>query len=408
MKKFNKVLFLLIASWCTAQNYTGKLQPVTKDGLTKIVLEPELRSALQNNLGYFRILDSKGNEVPYALHTRTISNRGSVVKGLKILSKNSIPNVSTSIIIANEARTKFDMMTLAIANTNVVKTYSISGSDDQNQWYGLVNNETVGDLYSSTATEVKRDFNFPLNNYQFLRIDFVDKKSLPIQVLSASVETDRDAQNVALLELKDFQQTITQNKSEKTTIIDLTFKTKQVIDGLKFSISEPKFYRRNAEMVVNKTRLKNRKQEIYRESVASFQLNSKTQNQFRITEIFEKNITIEIENQDNSPLIIDEIKLFQEQVSFISELKASEKYTIIIDSTLLVPKYDLSYLEDTILTPLTETQITTLEKYNASNKESIEDSFWKTPLFMWICIGFALVVIAYFSKGLLKDLGNNQ
>lgn len=408
MKKFNKVLFLLIASWCTAQNYTGKLQPVTKDGLTKIVLEPELRSALQNNLGYFRILDSKGNEVPYALHTRAISNNGSVVKGLKILSKNSIPNVSTSIIIANETRTKFDMMTLAIANTNVVKTYSISGSDDQNQWYGLVNNETVGDLYSSTATEVKRDFNFPLNNYQFLRIDFVDKKSLPIQVLSASVETDRDAQNVALLELKDFQQTITQNKSEKTTIIDLKFKTKQVIDGLKFSISEPKFYRRNAEMVINKTRLKNRKQENYRESVASFQLNSKTQNQFRITEIFEKNITIEIENQDNSPLIIDEIKLFQEQVAFISELKASEKYTIIIDSTLLVPKYDLSYLEDTILTPLTETQITTLEKYNASNKESIEDSFWKTPLFMWICIGFALVVIAYFSKGLLKDLGNNQ
>lgn len=408
MKKLNKVLFLLFASWCTAQNYTGNLQPVATDGLTKIVVEPELRSALQNNWDYFRILDSKGNEVPYAFDTRTISGTGSVLKEFKILSKSSIPNVSTSIIIANESRIKFDLLTLTIANTEVVKTYSISGSDDQNQWYGLVNNETVDGLYSSTATEVKRDFSFPLNNYKFLRIDFVDKKSLPIQVLSAAVTVNRDAQDLALVELKDFKQKITQNKSEKTTIIDLQFKNKQVIDGLKFSISEPQFYRRNAVVVVNRTRLKNRKQENYREPVASFQLNSKTQNQFRINEVFEKNITIEIENQDSSPLVIDEIKFFQESVALISELKAGEKYTIVVDSALSEPKYDLSYLDDIIQTQFSETQITNLEKYNSKNKEKTEDLFWKTPLFMWICIGFALVVIAYFSTGLLKDLGSNQ
>lgn len=408
MKKLNKVLFLLFASWCTAQNYTGNLQPIVTDGLTKIVVEPELRSALQNNWDYFRILDSKRNEVPYALDTGTISGTGSVVKDLKILSKSNIPNVSTSIIIANESRIKFDLLTLTIANTEVVKTYSISGSDDQNQWYGLVNNETADGLYSSTATEVKRDFSFPLNNYKFLRIDFVDKKSLPIQVLSAAVTVNLDAQDLALVELKDLKQKITQNKSEKTTRIDLHFKTKQVIDGLKFSISEPQFYRRNAEIVVNKTRLRNRKQENYRESVTSFQLNSKTQNQFRINEIFEKNITIEIENQDSSPLVIDEIKLFQESVALISELKAGENYTILVDSTLSAPKYDLSYLDDIIQTQFSETQITNLEKYNSKNKEKTEDLFWKTPLFMWICIGFALVVIAYFSKGLLKDLGNNR
>ena len=408
MKKLNKVLFLLFASWCTAQNYTGNLQPVATDGLTKIVVEPELRSALQNNWDYFRILDTKGNEVPYAFDTRTISGTGSVLKEFKILSKSSIPNVSTSIIIANESRIKFDLLTLTIANTEVVKTYSISGSDDQNQWYGLVNNETVDGLYSSTATEVKRDFRFPLNNYKFLRIDFVDKKSLPIQVLSAAVTVNLDAQDLALVELKDFKQKITQNKSEKTSRIDLHFKTKQVIDGLKFSISEPQFYRRNAKILVNKTRLRNRKQESYRESVASFQVNSKTQNQFRINEIFEKNITIEIENQDSSPLVIDEIKLFQESVALISELKAGEKYTILVDSTLSAPQYDLSYLDDIIQTQFSETQITNLAKYNSKNKEKTEDLFWKTPLFMWICIGFALVVIAYFSKGLLKDLGSNQ
>ena len=100
--------------------------------------------------------------------------------------------------------------------------------------------------------------------------------------------------------------------------------------------------------------------------------------------------------------------MFQESVALISELKAGENYTIVVDSTLSAPKYDLSYLGDIIQTQFSETQITNLEKYNSTNKEKTEDLFWKTPLFMWICIGFALVVIAYFSKGLLKDLGSNQ
>ena len=107
-------------------------------------------------------------------------------------------------------------------------------------------------------------------------------------------------------------------------------------------------------------------------------------------------------------MVIDEIKLLQESVALISELKAGEKYTILVDSTLSAPQYDLSYLDDIIQTQFSETQITNLAKYNSKNKEKTEDLFWKTPLFMWICIGFALVVIAYFSKGLLKDLGNNQ
>ena len=60
MKVF-KVLFLMIAAWSSAQNFTGTLQPVEKDGLTQIIVQPELLSALQNNWDYFRILDSKKN-----------------------------------------------------------------------------------------------------------------------------------------------------------------------------------------------------------------------------------------------------------------------------------------------------------------------------------------------------------
>ncbi|MBF8456101.1 hypothetical protein IV494_02810 [Kaistella sp. G5-32] len=407
MKVF-KVLFLMIAAWSSAQNFTGTLQPVEKDGLTQIIVQPELLSALQNNWDYFRILDSKKNEVPYVLNPNLSSNKKSVVENLKIVAVNTLPNISTSVIISNENAVKIDQLNLTIANTNVEKIYSISGSNDQNQWYGLVYNESLNDLESATNTEVLKNFRFPLNNYKFLKFEFVDKKSLPIQVLAASLKSDQATQEVPLIQLKNFKQTVSQNKTDKTTRIDITFDSKQVINGLKFTISAPQFYLRDAAILVNRTHVVKRETKNYLESLVDFQLNSKAQNQFKFGEIFEKNLSIIIQNEDNLPLQISDIQFFQEPVLLISELKAGEKYNIVIDSTLLRPKYDLSNFEENVQSQLQQTEISNLSKVTAINQNKNENEFWRTPLFMWLCIGLALLVIGYFSMGLLKDLGKND
>ena len=408
MKKFSKVILLLLASWCSAQNYTGVLQPVSQNGITEIAVDPELRSAVQNNWNSFRILDSKKKEVPYALNATTISGEEDVIQNLNIISITSVPNVSTTVIISNENRLQLDLLTLTIANTEVVKTYAVSGSNDQNQWFGLINSETVSDLSSATKTQVQKDFHFPLNNYRFLKIDFVDKKSLPIEVLAATVRRTGRSVNSPLLELKNFGKSIKEDKVKKVTQVTLTFNSRQIIDGIKFTISEPKFYRRSAEIMTRKSRQRNRKTENYVESVANFHLYSKTINQFAISELFEKEIIIEIENQDSTPLTIENIHLYQQPVTLLSELKASEKYTILIDSALTRPQYDLAYLDNNVQAALPRTRITDLTKVEKESTDSITTSSWKSPIFMWICIGLALLVIAYFSRGLLKDLGNNQ
>ncbi|KIA90547.1 hypothetical protein [Kaistella jeonii] len=407
MKVF-KVLFLMIAAWSSAQNFTGTLQPVEKDGLTQIIVQPELLSALQNNWDHFRILDSKKNEVPYVLNPNLSSNKKSVVENLKIVAVNTLPNISTSVIISNENAVKIDQLNLTIANTNVGKIYSISGSNDQNQWYGLVYNESLNDLESATNTEVLKNFRFPLNNYKFLKFEFVDKKSLPIQVLAASLKSDQATQEVPLIQLKNFKQTVSQNKTDKTTRIDIAFNSKQVINGLKFTISAPQFYLRDAAILVNRTKVVKREEKNYLESLVDFQLNSKAPNQFKFGEIFEKNLSIIIQNEDNLPLQISDIQFFQEPVLLISELKAGEKYNIVIDSTLLRPRYDLSNFEENVQSQLQQTEISNLSKVTAINHNKNENVFWRTPLFMWLCIGLALLVIGYFSMGLLKDLGKND
>ena len=73
--------------------------------------------------------------------------------------------MATSVIISNENLVKLNELTLKIANTEVDKKYNISGSNDGNEWFGLVNNQTVTGLNEAGKTSVDRSFSFPLNNF---------------------------------------------------------------------------------------------------------------------------------------------------------------------------------------------------------------------------------------------------
>ena len=131
-------------SFSFAQNYQGKLNQVSESGLNQILISPEVRSASQNNLDYLRIFDAKNNEVPYVLFEG--KSMDSQYENLSILSKNSVPNKVTSVIVSNEKALNLEHLILKIANTDVDKTYSISGSNDNNEWFGLVINQTITDL----------------------------------------------------------------------------------------------------------------------------------------------------------------------------------------------------------------------------------------------------------------------
>lgn len=408
MKALFKLIFLLISSLFIAQKFTADIQSVTQSGLNNIVVQPNLRSATKNNFDFLRILDSKGNEIPYFIRNDNEVKYSKSEEKLDIISKSSIPEKTSSVIILNEKKLELNQLNLLIANTDVVKTYSISGSNDQKNWFGLVYNEIVNDLKSNEGTQIHKNFQFPLNNYKYLKFEFVDRKSLPIQVISASYNMIQNSEETAQINLKDFKQNITQNKNKKTTHINIEFIEKQVINGLKFNISAPNYYLRNARVLITTNRVIKRKTETYLQPIIDFELNSKTKNQFRIGELFEKNVQIEIDNADNLPLTINSIEFFQQPISIISDLNAGEKYRIVVDSTFTQPKYDLSNFDKNVGIKMPAVKVINLTEIKTVVKASENATFWTTPIFMWICIGLALLVIGYFSIGLLKDLGKSE
>lgn len=290
---------ILASQLAFSQQFEGKISEVTQNGLHQIALTPAARSFSDNNIHFIRIYDAQKNEVPYLVYKREITASSFV--SFPILSKTAVPNVATSVIISNQSGVNVSSIILKIANTKVPKNYSLSGSNDSLKRFGLINDESVYDLYAIRKTFTERTFTFPLNSYKYLKFNFIDKNSLPINVLEARIIKNAFLADTATT-LNNFEQKISTDKTTKKTTIHIEFEQPQVLNGIKLDISAPNLYVRNAQIVVNRTREVKKKEEIYQETLDYFELNSKSPNQFSLGNIFEKEFSFIIENEDKPAL----------------------------------------------------------------------------------------------------------
>ncbi|HAT75383.1 MAG TPA: hypothetical protein DCS19_00680, partial [Flavobacterium sp.] len=144
------------------------------------------------------------------------------------------------------------------------------------------------------------------------------------------------------------------------------------------------------------------------EIFSNFELNSNTKNSFSIPQLFEKEFFIEIENRDNPPLNLEKIQFFQNQIAVIADLRANEKYTILTENPKLQsPEYDLENFKNSINNNLPEAKIYDIKQISSKEKTLKNKSFWQQSWFMWLCISLGGIVIAFFTKSLVKDMRDN-
>lgn len=400
MKKIYSVLLVLLCSIGYSQNYKAEIANVKQSGLSQITIDPKVRAFAKDDLRYFRILDKDNNQVPYAFVSQ--KRQSESYSPFKIVSKNSIADSITTLVIQNEKRSKWSSLSLQIENTSLTKVYSISGSNDGIKWFGLVQDALLTDLESSNGTSVSKMISFPANTYGYLSIVLNDKKSLPINLLSVGVEKTQLIPE-QLVPIADFSYTISEDKQEKLTKINFKAQNDFQIDAISFAISTA-YYSRNARIVATRKQEIKRKVRYYDENIADFNLNSKSDRTIYFNTLSERNFTIEIENQDNQPLNITSIQVLQKPIIIVSTLNKGEKYRVVIDSTYSKPSYDLGNFVASTALNFPEVTLSNFMKVNAENKVQAEKQFWQTKLFMWICIILGGSIVGYFAFGLLKDM----
>lgn len=403
--KLNKFLALLFIANLSFGQYqtTGKIKQVSQSGLHEIVLSPEIRSFSKQDLSDIRIFDSKGNEIPYFIQSNNTVSSNSFQE-YTIVSKTVYPKKSTSIIIEIPSKEHNNQLSLFIANADVEKKYSISGSDNQKEWFGISDSQTLYDLNSTSETNVIKTISYPLSTYHYLKIDFDDRKTLPINVLKLG-NFNTQLQKSTLQEINPKKSLTKEIRAEKETQIHILFDAPQVINQVSFEILKPTYYKRTAVLYKKVRREIKRKSQLIDEEIISFELNSNSKNTFSIPELFEKEFFIKIENHDNQPLVISKIRYFQKPISIVTDLNSDENYSIKTgNKNLTEPDYDLSSFKNNIAVNLPQTTLYDIQQKTAVKSQIVNKSFWQQSSFMWFCIVLGGITILFFTVSLVKDL----
>ena len=406
MKKYSFLIVFFIGLTCFSQNYKGSLNSVEKEGLHKIMLTPEIRSASRDNFNFIRIKDSANKEVPYVLKYHSDQLFSTFVP-IKILSNKRIKDSITSVVIENKTSEKLTSLILKIANADISKRYHLLGSNDAKNWFGITANNILYLNNSAQKSSVEKRINFPTTTYQFLKIEFNDKNSLPINILDAGKYINNYFSEDPIT-IKDYKQEITELKDSKITQIKFIANNSHQINSISFDVNTA-FFLRNAKLIINKERKIKKRVETYQQVVANFQLSSKIENTFFLNNLNEKEFIIEIENKDNPSLKITNITLLQKPVYIISNLKKKQQYQLIIDTTFSKPSYDLgNFISEKTSIIEEEVSVNNFIKTKATPVIIKEKPFWETAVFMWVCIIFVGVLITYFALDLLKDVKHQE
>lgn len=397
MKTINLFIALLWMSLAFSQNYKADLKANAKNGLHRILLPPDFRAFADDDFDGVRIHDSQNNIVPYVI-IRNTDKLFSEFNTLKLVSKQNLKDSITSIVIDTELN-RLNHLVLRIGNTKINKYYNIYGSDNGNDWYGILENQRLNYLVTKDNTFVEEKIELPLNNYQFLKIDINNKTSSPINVIEVGTLTNKFSTSKPI-ELTRFIETTYSQKQPYITSTNFKADKPYKVDLIDFNINT-EYFKREATLYAN---LKNDNGELYKRNITTLHLNSKNNNTFSTASLKASNFSVEINNNDDAALDFKAIKLYQNPIYVVANLKATETYSISIDSTLKQPNYDLKYYISNKTKVITEAKITNLKTVKNTIVTKTETSFWQTTIFMWLCIGIGGLIAAYFAIKLIKDI----
>lgn len=409
MKLLNNLL-LLVATASFAQNTTGRLLPVEKDGLYRIPIPGEITSYSTEDYRDFRILDSKNQEIPYAKLARRSPDDRFCYKfeTFKVVSKESVAKKNSVLIVENSLKEITDV-SLRVANIEVTKKFSLSGSDDGKNWYGIINQKTFTDVKSEVSFADYLTIALPITSYKFLKFDFDDSKTLPVNVLEVGFNKSVPCPNhIAWDSIKGAKISIETNRETKKTLVRISFNKPEAINRISFEVKSPKRFERQARIYVLGQQKVRRKMVQTERTIDNFVIVP-----FAIDQTFDfmaREFYIEIENRDSPPLDITNVKFSQQRRYVVAELVKGERYTVTTGNKALdAPDYDFPNImyADAMKEDLPQTAIVLVKhsKKNSSvaNAETAQ-AFWQKSWFLWACIGLATAAVGYFTWSLVRDM----
>lgn len=402
------LLGLLISAQAFGQEFAFEvpIAAVSDSGYHKVSLSSELMGKAQLDLRDLRVYDQSGEEQAYLVRRESAVSSQSLFKAYEIINKAYKEDAISHLIFSNPDKRAIDNVSFLVKNTDVKKRARLSGSDDQENWYVIKDNYLLHAMQSSDETSEMKMLNFPLSDYAFFKLEIDDNWRLPINILEVG-HYDRQLEKGVRTGFDC--PIVSQKDTLKTSSIKVVFPEPMYMEQLQFSLSGEDYYLRPTTVKVKREGIDRKKNKYeYFQSLASFDLNSNSENSISFSGAIVQELLVEIDNRDNHPLKVESIKASYLNKYVVCELLPEVSYTLKFGSaSLSTPDYDLKAFSSQIPKDIPSINHGAIVDIRPTEEVPIESGFWSNKYLVWFVIAVVGFGLTYISFKMVKEIGSS-
>jgi hypothetical protein len=386
-------LFFLVFfyGYAGAQSYKNKahIDSIKQSGFYAINVTPELSSLIKIDFSDLRIMDNKGNPIPYLLENDIPILDSGFFESLKILKNIVNDSGQNVLIIENASGEKIDGFYIRMKNAAVSRTISLSGSDEESKWYSIVENLSLEKRFIQNHDSFQEYISFPLSSYKYFRVIIYNGRNDPLDILS--VQKRNQTRPTAKYDLlKNPSNSFVRKDSGKITWLTVDNARNFHISNVLFQVKSPRFYKRQVDVVVDGI------------TVGNFIISSDTVVNLNLPVFNDSIFAIKIYNEDNPPMEIVALYTAQNAEKIITYLESGKSYDLeMTNANAISPQYDLVSFKDSIPKEVNEIGFSDIR--NSSSVVTVNNSSF-IQIWLWPTLTFVLIVLGLFTYSLIKDV----
>lgn len=366
------------------------MDTIQKAGFYRIILTPGIIARCKEDLYDLRILDGHGRVTPYVLKSDFPSLDGESFIEFPVLPGDSAGEARMS----NWSGGAIHSLLVYINNNSVWRNWTLSGSDDGKKWFVIREHIQIGPKVSDNTDHTIETIDFPASSYRYFRITQEDKGVLPLRIFRAGVRAYHAGS-------RRYRQTPAPAISQKDSsnhhsYVTLTFNEPYLVEYLDLDIKGPKLYKRKARILV--------KEAPYREDWLSIDPSGHA---FEIPSIKTRAMTLDIDNEDNVPLVIGKVETSQLERYLLTWLEPGRYQLLVGNRQAQAPRYDLKYFVDTVSGEPAEIVPGILKVVSspAAPPAAVSDH---SGVWLWGIILVVLAFLVFFCLKMLKAIPGDQ
>ena len=404
MKRLNSIVLLFTLSATTsimAQNnswsYRRKITGVEKEGWYTISLPPDIFIHTSNTFDDLRILSVSNDtiEIPYVLNVREARYESESVS-LSVMNEGRKDGVYY-ITFLNSGKA-INQIDLEFEEGNYFATVKLEGSHNNRQWLDVVDEQKIFSVSNSFEQYRYNKLHFPVSNYDYFRVTV--KSQMPLHFVRGSFQNYKEQPGT--YNPVGHQWKVRQDKREKQTIAELKLDHYQPISKITLDIPSEKDYYRSARIEVMADSFKTEKGWIrnYTEVYNGY-FTSIHPNEVNFANALAAEVRITINNLDNAPLEIQDIKIEGPAVELTASfLKGPETFLYYGKKDVYKPSYDIEHFRDKI--PSTTAQASLGSEETLVAPPAKTTAFFENKNFLYGIMLAVIAVMAFFTLRMMN------